>query len=415
MPDHELMNDTTTTQREAPGTPYQAPPLVRPRDDRVIAGVASGLAARLGIGTGWVRAGFVIATLVGGSGLLLYIIGWLAIPEEGEKESIAASKVGDIEDSSRWVGIGLIVVGVLIVLSWTDVIHAELIWAGALILVGVLLYRGEFPAGKRRSSDSESSMLPAPPPPPPPAVAAEVAEGLENDEFVSEDRPIADAAPLPPAPLPPPDPPIPSVPKPRRARSMLGRFTLATMFIAVGALALLDNGGVIEPAARHYVGAVVGVVGLGLIVGAWVGRSRGLIALGILLLPVLLVASVVRVPFSNDFGEKIFRPTSAAVIQDEYRLGAGDLRLDLRRINVENGGLDLEASVGAGRLVLIVPRDVAVAIDSRVGFGELEVFGLVRNGIGREIHSPAPVGAIDVISIDLEVGFGQLQVIRASN
>jgi hypothetical protein len=373
------------------------------------------LAARLGIGTGWVRASFVIATFFGGTGLLLYIIGWLAIPEEGEDESIAASKVGDIEDSSRWVGIALIVVGVLIVLSWTDVIHPELIWAGGLMLVGVLLYRGELPGGKRRSSGPEPSVLPAPPPPPPPSVAADEAEGLDNDESVSDEERVADAAPLPPAPMPPPAPPMPPASKPSRVRSMLGRFTLATMFITVGALALLDNGGAIEPAARHYVGAVVGVAGLGLIVGAWVGRSRGLIALGILLMPVLLVASVVRVPFSNDFGEKIFRPSSAAVVQDDYRLGAGDLRLDLRRINVENGGLDLEASVGAGRLVVIVPRDAAVAIDSRVGFGELEVFGLVRNGVGREIHMPAPVGAIDVISIGLEVGFGQLQVIRASN
>ena len=85
MTDHDPMNETTTTQTEAPYVPPQPPPLVRPREGRVIAGVAAGLAARLGIGTGWVRAGFVIATFFGGSGVLLYILAWLAIPEEGAR------------------------------------------------------------------------------------------------------------------------------------------------------------------------------------------------------------------------------------------------------------------------------------------------------------------------------------------
>ena len=98
---HEPMNDTTTTQTEQPGTVPGMPPLVRPRRNRVIAGGATGVAARLGIGTGWVRAAFVIATVFGGAGLLLYIVGWLAIPDEGEPQSIAASKVADLEDSSQ--------------------------------------------------------------------------------------------------------------------------------------------------------------------------------------------------------------------------------------------------------------------------------------------------------------------------
>ena len=72
------MNDTTTTDpNQAPIQPV--PPLVRPREGRVIAGVAAGVAHRLGIGPGWVRATFVLTTLFGGFGLILYVIGWLAI------------------------------------------------------------------------------------------------------------------------------------------------------------------------------------------------------------------------------------------------------------------------------------------------------------------------------------------------
>ncbi len=195
---------------------------------------------------------------------------------------------------------------------------------------------------------------------------------------------------------------------------MLGRFTLATMLLVIGAIALLDNAGVVEPSARHYVGAVVGLAGLGLIVGAWWGRARALIAIGVLLLPVLLVASVVRVPFSGEFGEKSVRPASVVDLADEYRLGAGDLRIDLRDIDVAGDTVGFEATVGAGRLTVIVPAGPAVAVDARVGFGELEVFGLVTDGVGREIMIlPAQQGAAGLLDIAVEVGFGQVQVLRA--
>jgi phage shock protein PspC (stress-responsive transcriptional regulator) len=409
MFDDDPMNDTTSTQTEQSVAPPAAPPLVRPREDRVIAGVAAGIANRLGIGTGWVRAAFVISSFFGGAGLLLYIVGWLAIPEEGEGESIAAAKVADLEGSSRWIGIALIVAGGLLVLSWTDAVRGELVWAGALVLAGILLYRGEFPTVSR--SHSPAPLPPAPAPPPPTTATDAPVDDTVDDEEVA-DAFVSD--PLPPdAPQPPPPPPVPGAPRDRRKRSMLGRFTLATMLVAVGVIALLDNAGVVEPAARHYVGAVVGVAGLGLIVGSWVGRSRGLIAVGILLLPVLLVASVVRVPFSNDFGEKVFRPNSLASVADDYRLGAGDLHLDLRRIDLSESPLDVEATVGAGRLTVIVPADTVVSVDSRVGFGELEVFGTVRSGVGREIKLYAPADATNVINLDVEVGFGQLVVVRA--
>ena len=404
------MNDTTTTQTGQPEAAPEVPPLVRPRDDRVIAGVAAGLAARLGIGTGWVRAGFVIACFFGGIGLLFYAVGWLMIPEEGEEESIAATKVSDLEGSSRWIGVALIVVGVLLVLGWTDAIRGEFVWAGALILAGVLLYRGEIPVLRRQTSPPASPPPPPPAPPAPPVlpddrVAAGVALGVETSDDTEPDIVLPAEASVP--------PPPPVSPRPKSPRSMLGRITLASLLIVLGAFALFDNAGVIEPAARHYVGAAVGVVGLGLMAGAFFGRARGLIALGVLLLPVLFVASVVRVPFSGETGERTFRPQTVTEVQDVYRLGAGEMSIDLRSIGFESGIVDLEATVGAGHLVVIVPAGAGVEVDSRVGFGEVEVFGLVRSGIGREINIEAPEGAEFVIAINVEVGFGQLQVIRS--
>lgn len=64
------------------GTPDTRPPLRRKRDDKVVAGVCSGLGEYLGIDPVWLRIAFVALTFGGGSGVLLYFIAMLAIPEE---------------------------------------------------------------------------------------------------------------------------------------------------------------------------------------------------------------------------------------------------------------------------------------------------------------------------------------------
>ena len=321
------MNDTTTTQTEAtqPHEPWPGP-LVRRRQGRVIGGVAAGISDRFGIGTGWVRAAFVIATFFGGAGLVLYIVGWLAIPEEGETESIAASKVVDLQGASRWIGVALIVIGGLLVLGLTNTVNGSLVWAAAFVLAGVLLYRGELPSGphergRPRPASPGAAGSMATPVAPANVPASDVVEVEAPVAAVSS--PTDEPPPYAPMPPDPPAPPPPIPPSPKKQRSVLGRVTLAVMLLAVGTIAILDNAGTIEPSARHYLGAVVSVAGLGLIVGTWFGRARLLIAIGLLLLPALFVASVVRLPFSGDFGDKTFRPASISEVRDEYRIGAG--------------------------------------------------------------------------------------------
>ncbi|MGM0944462.1 MAG: PspC domain-containing protein [Bacteroidota bacterium] len=54
--------------------------LYRNPDDKALGGVASGLAAYFGIEVIWTRLAFVILTLAGGSGVLLYLILWIITP-----------------------------------------------------------------------------------------------------------------------------------------------------------------------------------------------------------------------------------------------------------------------------------------------------------------------------------------------
>lgn len=56
--------------------------LVRPRDDRWIAGVCSGLAHRFGLSPGLVRLLFVLSIVLPGSQVLVYIILWILMPSE---------------------------------------------------------------------------------------------------------------------------------------------------------------------------------------------------------------------------------------------------------------------------------------------------------------------------------------------
>ena len=58
------------------------PRLVRPKEGRLIAGVAAGLANRFGVSVQTVRILFIVSMLLPGPQVLLYVALWLVIPEE---------------------------------------------------------------------------------------------------------------------------------------------------------------------------------------------------------------------------------------------------------------------------------------------------------------------------------------------
>ncbi len=55
--------------------------LYRSRSDRKIAGVCGGIAEHFGWDPTLVRLGWVLLTLMGGSGILIYLILWVVMPE----------------------------------------------------------------------------------------------------------------------------------------------------------------------------------------------------------------------------------------------------------------------------------------------------------------------------------------------
>ncbi len=67
--------------------------LLRLRDGRMAAGVCAGLAAYFKVDVNLVRLGFGVFTVFYGLGILIYLIAWAILPEEGADESVLESFV----------------------------------------------------------------------------------------------------------------------------------------------------------------------------------------------------------------------------------------------------------------------------------------------------------------------------------
>jgi phage shock protein PspC (stress-responsive transcriptional regulator) len=65
--------------------------LLRTRDGRMVAGVASGLAAYFGVDVNLVRLAFGVFTVFYGLGILLYLVAWAILPDEDDDASIVES------------------------------------------------------------------------------------------------------------------------------------------------------------------------------------------------------------------------------------------------------------------------------------------------------------------------------------
>jgi phage shock protein PspC (stress-responsive transcriptional regulator) len=86
--------------------------------DRLLAGVAGGLGRYFDLNPAFFRLGFVVLTLLGGAGVLVYLAAVLVIPDEGKEQSIAAAVIaGRRERPWPLVGLGLAGVALAVLLS----------------------------------------------------------------------------------------------------------------------------------------------------------------------------------------------------------------------------------------------------------------------------------------------------------
>lgn len=392
--------------------PQGAPPLPHRRlvrsDDGVLAGVAAGLGDYFQLDPLLFRIGFVVLTLFGGAGVVLYVIAALLMPTGHGPAVLGRGTWRDFEHRirHRWIGIGLIVVAIAVLTSNVHLLQPGIVWGLALIVLGVLLFQMET-APWERAPDSHVLS------PPPSGAAADLGAGGASSTGAAE------SPPPPPVWAPtaawgaPPPPPRQREAARHRPRSPLGWITVALSFVAVGVAALLGAAGAVSLSVGGALAIALVVVGVGLVVSAFTRRAPGLILLGILLLPFVGAASLVDEPLSGGAGDRYVQPHAATELQDRYEIAAGRLTIDLTQAHLGGAPSQIHGSVAFGRLDVIVPTDLPVVIHGHVGAGQLDLLGRIDDGLqvtSDVSDSGSPGGR--TLTIDARVGFGDIRVWR---
>jgi phage shock protein PspC (stress-responsive transcriptional regulator)/predicted membrane protein len=191
----------------------------------------------------------------------------------------------------------------------------------------------------------------------------------------------------------------------RGALALLIGIAAVGAFAGVFALAALGGGTVL---------AVLAVVaGLGLVVAAFAGGARWLIVPALVLVLPLAIVAAADIDVDGGVGERSYRPASAQDLRPDYRLGVGELVVDLRDVELPAGRTDMHVQVGVGHTIVRVPEDACVSSDVEIGVGHAEVLDRASDGVDvafAQTASPAP-GARQ-LHLDADVGIGALDVRR---
>ncbi|HEX6388781.1 MAG TPA: PspC domain-containing protein [Solirubrobacteraceae bacterium] len=352
--------------------------LRRLRDDRWVAGVCSGIARELGVDPLVVRIATIVLSLVGGAGLLLYVLGVLLIPGEGEQDSLVRRAI-DGED--RVLVAGLVLLALVL---WAVATDGWFIgfgfgdgWGfGTLLLGGVLIWWLMGRQDRKRESDGPDA--PAAAPADPDAPTAVFGE--------------------------------PAAPRPRSSARIALGITLAGVAI-VGAI-----GGLAGDEVRWDVVLAAMIIGLGaaIVIAAPFGGARALIPLGLVLASGAGIAAAADLELEGGAGERVYRPVVWSDLKSDYHLAAGRQELDLRQLALPDGRTKVKLEQGFGELVVRVPERSRVIVDAHVSGGEVEVLGRESNGFDADVDVRG-VGNGPIVEIDADLGFGYIGIVRGDD
>jgi len=213
----------------------------------------------------------------------------------------------------------------------------------------------------------------------------------------------------------PPTPPKP--PRKPRERSRLGAATFSLIFVAVGVVAILDLTNVVDVGPSAYFAAALVTIALGLLVGAWFGRARWLIALGL----VASCALGVSTAGENYRGLRsdhpvVWAPTSYDALADRYQAHFGSSTLDLTRVDFTGRNAEIRVEVSLGEVTVLLPPEVDVTVRAGVHAGDAVVLGRHLPGNNSSARELTDVGADGpgggTLRLTLNVNVGHAEVIR---
>jgi phage shock protein PspC (stress-responsive transcriptional regulator) len=415
----------------------------RDTSEGMIGGVAAGLARHLEVDVVWVRLAFVLSAIVAnGLGLVAYIAAWIIIPA-GDDPTTGPSPAatGRVPDGARgarfWAGVGLIGLGSVVLLDrLLGPLQARLGWVSpsqllvplVLIVIGAILWRSSRSGIAWDAGTFERDV-------------ERFAERVEQEVEVSAERLerwIDDGGALP-EPSPPTGAPIgaPSGAPPTAldapTPSRLTPATLGIALVAAGSIWLLGGLGVTGATLPRAVAAALLVVGGGLTVSAFVGRGRGLIGTGILLAPIVLVATLagpshvgLRALNIGDSTVVIVdpdaiveeRPTDLSALESTYTFSVGSVVLDLSALDAQELAAAvttrITVEVGVGDLLVMLPDGATILVTAELGIGQIDLAGDTSGGLGVSATRTFAGTSADAgtIVLDIEQGIGRVRVTR---
>jgi phage shock protein PspC (stress-responsive transcriptional regulator) len=323
--------------------------LYRSRAQRMIGGVCGGLAEYFGIDPVIFRIIAVALVFAGGAGFLAYFAAWLLVPESGS-DAAARGNTGRI---ATIAGAVLLVLAVGTLLHFWGGPFDAWAWGGPfafLVCLGLV--------------------------------------GLGVWWLASGEHPAASGS-----------------------RDVLRRAGLGVAILAVCGLLALGAAWATAAGGGVIVSVVVIVAGLWLVAGAFLGGARWLILPALALALPAGVVSAADVDIDGGVGDRRHHPVVATQVQDGYRLGVGELIVDLRDAKLPPGDHRIRIELGVGAAWLVVPRDMCVTSAAHVGAGQVNVFDRGSGGLDvdwRDDRRALP-GTTRLI-VDGDVGVGLLDV-----
>jgi class 3 adenylate cyclase/phage shock protein PspC (stress-responsive transcriptional regulator) len=333
--------------------------LFRSRSNRVIAGVAGGLGRYFNIDPIIFRILLVALALFGGVGVLLYLAAWLFVPQERVLGEAEPARGATGRRAIALTGIVLLLIAALILLyKMLSVAFTESWPIIAALLTPALIALAAGGAWLRLRG-----------------------RAARPDRMASPDAVIA-------------------------RRIAFGIWVVAALTtLALGSALAAGSGGATT------VAVIVIALGVALVLSASSKWARWLIAPAVTIAVAAGVMVGARVDVRGGVGERDYHPLSLAQLHPSYRLGMGRLELDLRGVQFPAGDYTLNVKLGIGEVDIIVPRNVCVATNARVGIGYVGSLDRETGGVEVDWHNqPAPPPQVPRLVIHSDIGIGALRV-----
>ena len=197
------------------------------------------------------------------------------------------------------------------------------------------------------------------------------------------------------------------------AAQIIARGTLV-LLVLIAALGAATAVGFVAALGGGVAVAIIAVVaGVALLAAGLLGGPLWLMLPAIVLVAPLAVVSAAGLDLHGGVGDRDYRPASVAQIKPEYRVGVGQMTLDLRRLDLPAGRTDVKLVVGVGEARVFVPDGACVSTDAQIGAGQADVIdGDGQSGLDVEVNERANTVSRPIVHVNADIGVGHLQIDR---